>query len=440
MPSVLSTLLRIHECTCADVGHTWHPSCFAASAEIFLDVMRVCPGIYPPLYLIAMILRGKGIEHLPRTLVDSFRSSIFLALNGFGFVTSYCALTKLQGGQNYFSSFIPGFCGGMMAILAERKSRRSVLGLYTSQMAVDFIFHQLKFRGFTNGIASGEVYLFSVMAALMMCMYRHGAVSRSGFMGSITRFLMWENQSGNGESRSEAPAGRSLNESMYRQSVETLRQFYQKWSRVVCARLPRHPLTKPLFNSVEVGMRGFLLGYGLQTALALLGNLRSVLKTPGTTLSRVFANKNSAMFGCFLGGFVGVYKALLVLLHGLRGKDDPINTAIAGAIGGLAMFFFPSPSIATNLGSKVVEMMYLELNHAGKLPSYYYFDCLMYAFTFGILTHGANMEPHNMRQSYYKFLVYITGGKWGEVDHYFYDRFGTQASYLKRHNSMPRIR
>jgi len=141
----------------------------------------------------------------------------------------------------------------------------------------------------------------------------------------------------------------------------------------------------------------------------------------------------------------------------ITNKDQQINGLIAGFFAGWSMMFYKSSSIAMYLNVKLLEVLWM-LGVANKtLPLWKSFDVILYSVStafvlwvvsiliFVLLTRidkyrtilfffnfKAIFEPHNIRHSYWKFMVNISNNKFREVDRYALDSFGTEASLLDR--------
>jgi hypothetical protein len=115
--------------TCYELGHTWTPSCIHSSSEVFAYVFYEAMKIYVPLYLISNLMRKRDVMAILRSTIScSLQSSLFLSINGAGYVSFVCIVRRIIG-RFYFitAGYIPSFCASMCAILVERKNRYDVL-------------------------------------------------------------------------------------------------------------------------------------------------------------------------------------------------------------------------------------------------------------------------------------------------------------------------
>lgn len=130
-------------------------------------------------------------------LLDVIRSSLFLAVNGGGLVVNVCLIRKLFGSFNYLSMiFVPGLIASLMAILIEKKGRRSTLALYMTNLATETTYNMLKERSLIKPIPNGEIILFCVSTATMMYLYRKKDGLTDGLVNALIRYFLGSNNSG----------------------------------------------------------------------------------------------------------------------------------------------------------------------------------------------------------------------------------------------------
>ena len=67
-----------------------------------------------------------------------------------------------------------------------------------------------------------------------------------------------------------------------------------------------------------------------------------------------------------------------------------------------------------------------------RLPLYKSFDVILYSLSTAFVLWVAIFEPHNIRHSYWKFMVNISDNRLKEVDRFALDIFGTDASLIDR--------
>ncbi|KAK2570904.1 Transmembrane protein 135 [Acropora cervicornis] len=179
--------------SCHELVHVWTPSCTNASAGIFRSCFLESLKIYSVLYLVGGILRKAGVKYFTdHYLQDVLRSSLFLGVNGGGFAANICLLRKLLGSFNFTTVvFLPGLISSVVAILIEKKGRRSTLALYMTNLAIETMYNMLKQRQLVKPIPNGEIILFCTATATMMYLYQGDYVMI--FVMERT-FLSWKRQ------------------------------------------------------------------------------------------------------------------------------------------------------------------------------------------------------------------------------------------------------
>ncbi|CAH3152605.1 unnamed protein product [Porites lobata] len=184
--------------SCHELAHTWTPSCTSASAGVFRSCFIESLKIYGLLYLVGGILRRAGMKYFRvNYLLDVIRSSLFLAVNGGGLVVNVCLIRKLFGSFNYLSMiFVPGLIASLMAILIEKKGRRSTLALYMTNLATETTYNMLKERSLIKPIPNGEIILFCASTATMMYLYRKKDGLTDGLVNALISVIHCSNNAG----------------------------------------------------------------------------------------------------------------------------------------------------------------------------------------------------------------------------------------------------
>nr|CDP97075.1 BMA-TMEM-135 [Brugia malayi] len=104
--------------------------------------------------------------------------------------------------------------------------------------------------------------------------------------------------------------------------------------------------------------------------------------------------------------------------------------SFCGAVAGLSLFFYPNISIAMYVFWKFIEVIFEMLQ--GFFFSYYknlvipYVDVILYALATGYVAWNAVIEPHTLREGYWKFLAGLTGNK--SLNRRLFDSFGYDSS------------
>ncbi|XP_043927246.1 transmembrane protein 135 [Protopterus annectens] len=428
--------------SCYEIGHTWEPSCLVSFYQITRGALDEAFKIYAPLYVIAAILRRRKLEYYVYKLFpEILQSASFLTANGGLYIAFFCILRRLFG-KFYFLN--PGFLSALpasyLAILIERKSRRGLLTIYMANLASEAIFRMFVSRGIIRPIKHGEVLLFCVTAALYMFFFRCKD-GLKGFAFSALKFIV---------GKEEIPTHSFLPELVYAKASEkssvTLEKdvppsrrrrisvidIAKKLADTICRYGPRHRCCKHYEdNCISYCIKGFVrmfsVGYLIQCCLRMPSAFRHLFTKP-TRLLSLFYNKENFQLGAFLGSFVSIYKGTSCILRWLRNLDDELHALIAGFLAGLSMMFYKSTTISMYLASKLVETMYFKGIDAGKCPYIPQADTIIYAVSTAICFQAAVMEVHNLRPSYWKFLLRLTKGRFALMNRTALDVFGSEAS------------
>jgi len=114
----------------------------------------------------------------------------------------------------------------------------------------------------------------------------------------------------------------------------------------------------------------------------------------------------------------------------IRGVNDPNHSILAGLLAGTSAAFYPNSSVVYYLAWKTLETMYYEGVKERLVPYIPGFAVLIYSFSTSILFHAGVLEPHNLKPSYWKFLMRITNKKISYMNRFLLDVMGTNSSKL----------
>ncbi|CAG7836621.1 unnamed protein product, partial [Allacma fusca] len=163
---------------CYELGHTWSPHCSHAAGSLGVNVFSESLKIYTSCYVLSLIATRrfpKSQNDLLKIVRDILRSSAFLTMNGFGFVTVFCALRKIFGGFNFFSvAYLPATIACYISILIEKPSRRPLLALYVTNVASETIFRMLRARGYVHNIKNFDMFLFVLSCTTLLYQMKKG--------------------------------------------------------------------------------------------------------------------------------------------------------------------------------------------------------------------------------------------------------------------------
>uniref|UniRef100_A0A915PKA9 Transmembrane protein 135 N-terminal domain-containing protein n=1 Tax=Setaria digitata TaxID=48799 RepID=A0A915PKA9_9BILA len=104
-------------------------------------------------------------------------------------------------------------------------------------------------------------------------------------------------------------------------------------------------------------------------------------------------------------------------------QTSPLS--FCGAVGGLSLFFYPNISIAMYVFWKFVEGLFFSYYKKLVIP---YGDIILYALSTSYIAWNAVIEPHTLRDGYWKFLVGLTGNRIELLNRQLFDIFGYNSS------------
>ncbi|XP_065564644.1 transmembrane protein 135-like [Artemia franciscana] len=392
-------------CSCYDAGHPWTTSCADSAVGVGAIAFKQSLRIYTSVYLLSYVARGKKPvpADIKKLLRGILQSSAFLGFNGFGFIGSFCAVRYFSGGFTKFNAgFLPAFIGSFLAILIERPSRRGQLALYVTNVASESVWRMLVARGIVKSVRHGEVLVFMLTLAALVPWYRRCTSSRDSVY-SLSRFII------GGSERFSAP-------------------IYPDHGNRRCT---KHALCKHknscIYYMLEGFVKKFIAGYGIHAGFRFILSFANLLRNP-RLITKIVSNMDNVKFGLFVGGISGIVRSVLCNLRWITGKDRPEHGVIAGFLGGLPMLFYKSTTLASYLMWKTIEVVYREGIQAGKLPAIPGFIEFLYSFSTAMLFHMAVFEPHNLKPSYWKFLVNLTDLRFAQMNRQVLDLILPKAS------------
>ncbi|XP_019848646.1 PREDICTED: transmembrane protein 135-like isoform X1 [Amphimedon queenslandica] len=385
---------------CYDVGHTWSASCTYSSLELFTIVFLQAAKIYLPLYIFGDIVRRKSLKFfLTRTIWYVLRSSIFLGINGGGFVTFICLLRKLFGRFYFLSAgYLPGLCSSLCAILTERKSRRGNLSTYVATIALETLYRLMKHRGYVQPLPYGEVMLFCFGSAVLFHSYKSKAAA-----SSLTDFLI---------------------------GILFKPKIPHKFRKALPGRPGIvHDVLMFIANTTLVSLWSFGLGYAMQTVLNALQLGMRIIKNPAARIKQVLTKPYNRHFSSFVASFAASFKIINALLRLLSVPRD-VRLYLSGFFAGLSMLFIRSNAMSLYVFVKALEILYFRGVRAGWLWSHYYGDVVIYSISTAMLFHSALFEAHNLRLSYWRFIDRVTGQRLRDLNYDIIDEYQTDSSQL----------
>ncbi|XP_055890095.1 transmembrane protein 135-like isoform X4 [Biomphalaria glabrata] len=417
--------------TCYELGHCWTPYCRTAALDIARHVFKEAIKIYGTLYFIAALLRRKDSNYYRKKLIpETLRSTIFLTINGTLFIIMFCAW------------------------------RRGQLAVYLTNLALETGYRMLVERQLITPVHNGEVYIFSLVSAIYLYLFRKQNGLPSSTV-SLFRFIM-----GSEESFKDSPSqGASLDCQQVKQASKTKNRnvlerssgglvervksrllaiplvggFIQEVFSLVSSGLdivedlPRHLCCPHKYSCLSYilkgGLRMFSLGFLMQAALSTFSSFTAIVKKP-TAIFRTVFNKVNTKLALFLGSYCAIFRAVSCLLRWMRNKDSDQHALVAGALAGFSLRFYKSITIALYAATKLLEILYFKGIQLYKFPYFKSADICIYAFSTAFIFHAAVMEPHTLRPAYWKFLLRVTENKFSMMNRQLLDVFGVHSSKL----------
>jgi hypothetical protein len=363
--------------SCYEFAHSWNPSCFGASFDLFKGALYQSANTYGSLYLITALLKRKNLKYfLTRLPIEILQSTIFLAAHVFFFMGFYCFGHRFTGKTSYLGLLITDIPACFISIMIERKQRRGLLALYLTNLALETAFNMCVDRKWTSVIPNGHVMLFSSVSSLYVYLY-------------CSKLLK------------------------------------DKSSNSLLKRLIGSDADKFSIKGCFIGFaKNFSTGFAIQLAFSLSSSLKRLVKDP-KILGKLLLHKDNFLLGLFLG----FYRLIIALVNYLQPKS-PLTTLLSGYFAGWSMLFYKSSSITLYLSIKLVEILWFLGIDSGKLPYYRHFDIILYTLSAAFVLWIGVYEPQNIRQAYWKFIVKISSGKFADLNRRLVDSFGCQSSKL----------
>ncbi|XP_062601770.1 transmembrane protein 135-like isoform X1 [Saccostrea cucullata] len=397
-------------CTCYELGHTWTPSCFKASAEVAFIVFKQALKIYGTLYTVAGILKKKDLKYFKEKILKEIAQSVaFLTTNGTFFISFFCIWRKLLGHFYYpTTAFIPAALASLTAILLERKSRRGLLAIYMANVATETAYRMLLSRGWMKPVKHGEVLLFSIASAIYLYFFRKGHLPDQ--TKSALSFLLGKEELPITERREEPNHRHHGNKLLCKLKQNQTFQIINKWLQTT----PKQTLCQHSYGCAHYVVQGFVkmfgLGFLVQGGVKVLGALPRIYKNPGAVL-HALKHQDNFRLGAFLGCFSAIFKCVNCLMRWMRNKDSEMYGLLAGFLAGWSMLWYKSSTIALYTAYKLAEVLYFKGISRGFFPYIRCADIIIYSISTAFVFHVAVLEPHNLRPAYWTFLLKVTGNK-----------------------------
>jgi len=172
-------------------GHHPGTGCLSNWWIVFFDTFKNGLKLYVPLTLVPALIKRKGPLHLATVSAPEFvRSAAFLALFPSSYVAFVCLVKRVTARESKLLTLFGTVSAAMIAILTERKNRRTELGLYCFNLVMEVWYRMLEARGIVRFHKHGEVYVFMLASAILMYFYQNEPESmRSNVRGLFSKLL-----------------------------------------------------------------------------------------------------------------------------------------------------------------------------------------------------------------------------------------------------------
>lgn len=328
-----------------------------------------------------------------------------------------------------------------------------MLALYLTNLAAETSFNMMTYRKWISPIPNGEVLLFAAASAIYTLLFKMEKLDKSVynlFKNFIGPSETAETKHLHRKSRIMVCYGiitevinktvqvcNNLKAPSY--LVYLMQKFEAKFEKLLNAMSKtqkcKHHLCNHRYNCFIYPFLGFVqrftVGYLMQAVIKIFGSLGKIMKSP-TFLIKVLKSPVNRELGMFLGSYVFIYRLVSCLYRWLTNSDHKINSLIAGYFAGWSMMFYKSASISLYLSFKLLEVLWMLGVSNKMLPLFKSFDVILYSLSTAFVLWVSIFEPHNIRHSYWKFMVNISNNKFKEVNRFALDEFGTNASLLDR--------
>ncbi|KAK2582081.1 hypothetical protein KPH14_002784 [Odynerus spinipes] len=415
---------------CKEYAHPWTNSCISTMTGIGLHSLQESLRIYSTVYIITLLMKGKipSKDDIVRTILGILQSTAFLSWSAFSYSMFICFLIRILGNVNILTaSFIPSFLSSLTAILIERPSRRTLLCLYVSNIAVETLFNMGVWRGYFGTIPYGQVYIFAASIAVLLYFYRSRAVNKDSIYRIIrfvvgpyeqSQYLGNENTNPGIVTSSQSPESTcsSMRRKSKRHTFNIIWKSFEVYKQIInnLKHKSRNPSCPHPYSCAHYILTGgaklFSIGMCAHVAIQVFLQSRKIFTKPKYIKDIIF-KKKSLNIATFLGGFAALYKLTSCSLRRIYNKDSSKFAIPASLIASTAFIAFPNKTLALYFMWKTLQLVWNDGVEKGMLPEVKWFSIFLYSFSTAVLFHAAIIEPHNLRLSYWKFMYNLSGGR-----------------------------
>ncbi|XP_017856176.1 PREDICTED: transmembrane protein 135-like [Drosophila arizonae] len=427
---------KLIKCSCQEYIHPWTASCVNGAAGILLSSAPSSMRTYCIVYLLALVMKMRipRLLDIKHTIIGILTSSAFLTTNAYLFSLMVCVVRRLVGGFHLSTvAFIPTFIASFAALCIERPARRTPLALYVANEGTEALWNMLEAHGLVRSIPNGQVLILGCSLTALLYMYRRG-VHKSKVKDVTFKalaVLMAKGEEGPIKPTEVVPKQTSSRPPLNLRSISAYVQLYD---RLRNRKHPSCPHREGCGTYVLLGgLKPLLGGVGLQVGLKLLLNIGRIVKLKMDWRKQIF-NRNSLQLGLALGSFSLIFKAVSCGLRNACGYDAAYFAIPAGLLGSIGLLQYPNITISLYVMWKALQMLYNWGSEENVLPKVPHFNMVLYASFTAVLFHCAILEASSIRNSYYKFLVNISGRRIN-----LFDRRPFQSLGLKSHDRLQEV-
>ncbi|VDM64029.1 unnamed protein product [Angiostrongylus costaricensis] len=181
--------------------------------------------------------------------------------------------------------------------------------------------------------------------------------------------------------------------------------------------------TRKVFNNYATGL-------GASVILTILRNILFLASNPLRIMEQLFS-RSTLRIPIFFGLMPCVFHGVRCVLNRICASHTARNVT-AGTASGLAMLAFPNVSISMYVIWKAIETIYYDLFEQGRIQPIPYGDLLLYTISTAFVLWKIVIEPQAIRESYFKFILSLTGNRMALLNRDLYKHFGSQSQLLFR--------
>ncbi|XP_030376261.1 transmembrane protein 135-like [Scaptodrosophila lebanonensis] len=403
------------DCSCHAYMHPWTTSCASGTAGMMLASIPSSLRTYFTVYLIALIARRRlpSLKDLKHTGAGILQSAAFLSTNAWCFSLFVCLLRQALG-RFYFgtAALVPAFFASIVALNVERPARRAALALYVTNVGLETLWRMLEARGLVHSIPNAQVLIMGPSITALLYLQRlglHRTVAKD-ITFKVLRVIIGKEEEGP-LNMPVANSSGSLSSRQRRLSFRSIRTILGLYEHFRAAKHSSCPHRQGCaIYALRGGLKPFVGGVGLTLSLKLLLNISKIVRLKMDWRKRMF-NKDSLKLGLALGSFSLLYKMTSCALRHGFGYDNALFAIPAGLLGSIGLLQFPNTTVSLYIMLKLLHLLYNWGIEGGVLPEVPHFITYLYAFFTAILFHSSILEPRSLRDSYYRFLMNMSGNR-----------------------------